>query len=488
MDQTALRLSIAFRSFDEATFQADRLDRTGDTEPMMIAAVTKRGDRSDLGSMLANARTLLLRRRSPARTSPALQQDDIVAADAEVSVLGFREFIERTRSASLIERLRIRLGFPREVFERAVRPVIEGYAQFVQLPSASESRQPGNSDELFTRALEVASRALDYRRGQILPRGAAPEEIGAQAHRWTYAVFVAALLCDIATSKVDTSERLAVQLLHRLVPPPVREWLAADPALTRELLAFFSGVYSTQLGAIGGLVLRAAAESGGRDLLQRGRADRTVQVAATAVGPRDVKAEAGAEPALNTKVAAQPDSAATSTNTSGTADEETEYLEGVGEKRSGSVEQVRAVGITMAQASNAARRFMAWLQQGLADGDLRVNEAGALVHFVTEGMLLVSPRIFREFAMRFGEEGDGGPAHAPAEQDIGKFIQRQVLRADWHLRADKGVNILSYQVMRGERAVSRLSGVVIRDPARFVKPVPPINPLLVRLHEARGAA
>lgn len=46
-------------------------------------------------------------------------------------------------------------------------------------------------------------------------------------------------------------------------------------------------------------------------------------------------------------------------------------------------------------ASDAARRFMSWLQQGLADGSLRVNEPGALVHFVDAGMLLVSPRTFK---------------------------------------------------------------------------------------------
>ena len=110
------------------------------------------------------------------------------------------------------------------------------------------------------------------------------------------------------------------------------------------------------------------------------------------------------------------------------------------------------------------------------------------MHFVDEGMLLVSPRIFREFAKRFGEDGGCNSANAPGESDIGKTIQRQVLRAGWHLRAVKGVNILTYQVMRGDRAVSRLSGVVIRDPARFVKPVPPINPLLVRLREEHGDA
>ena len=104
-------------------------------------------------------------------------------------------------------------------------------------------------------------------------------------------------------------------------------------------------------------------------------------------------------------------------------------------------------------------------------------------------MLLVSPRIFREFAKRFGEDASGcAPAIAAHEPDIGKSIQRQLLRAGWHLRADNGVNILTYQVMRGDRAVSKLSGVVIRNPARFVNPVSPVNPVLVRLLAKSGNA
>ena len=455
---------------------------------MMIAAVTKRGGRSVLESVRAGTRILLLRKRSPPKPSQAQRHESIVAPDVEFSVLGFREFIERTGSASLVELLRIKLGFPREVFERAVRPVIEGYAQLAQLPSASELRPPGNPDELFTRALDVASRALDYRRGQILPRGAAPEVIGAQSHRWTYAVFVAALLCGVGRNSSDAPGTVAVQFLYRLVPPSVLEWLAADPALMRELLAFLSGVNSAQAGAIGELVLRAAGESGGRDLLQRGRADQIVQAATPALNPRDVKVEAGTAAILSAAVAAQPNPATTSTNESAIPDEETAYLDDVDDSRSGSAGQLRTADPVLAHAPAAARRFMGWLQQGLADGTFRVNEAGALVHFVAEGMLLVSPRIFREFAKRFGEDGDGGPANAPAEQDIGKFIQRQVLRADWHLRSGKGVNILTYQVMRGDRAVSRLSGVVIRNPARFVKPVSPINSLLVHVREEHGAA
>ncbi len=486
---TTLRASSLFRGFAKATITADVPDGTGNTHPTMITAVMKREGRWALGSVLAGAGTLLLGRRLPANTSLRKQEEIVIAPAAELPVLGFQALIERTRTASLVELLRIKLGFPREVFERAVSPVIQGYAEFVQLPLASEQQQHGNPDDLFTRALDIASRALDYRRGQILPRGAPPEVIGAQAHRWTYAVFVAALLSGVGKYTLNAHERLAVQLLDRFVPSSILEWLAEDPALMRELLTFLSGVNSAQAGAISELVLRAAAESGSRDLLPSGSADPTVQEAAPAVNPHGVKAEAGAAPTLNTTVAAQPDSAATTTYESATPDEEAEYLEDIDEGRSGPVEQFLTAGPVLAQAPAAARRFIGWLRQELSDGTLRVNGAGALVHFVDEGMLLVSPRIFREFAKRFGEDGSGcRPAIAALEPDIGKSIQRQLLRAGWHLRANNGVNILTYQVMRGDRAVSKLSGVVIRNPARFVNPVPSINPVLVRLLAQSGDA
>jgi len=175
------------------------------------------------------------------------------------------------------------------------------------------------------------------------------------------------------------------------------------------------------------------------------------------------------------------------TDESSLPDEEPEYLEDVDDGHGAPGRTVPATDPPLTQSPDTAHRFMAWLQQGLADGTLRVNQAGALVHFVDEGMLLVSPRIFREFAKRIDEDG-GSTANAPGEPDIGKLIQRQVLRAGWHLRADKGVNILTYQVMRGNRAASRLSGVVIPNPARFIDPVPPVNPLLVRSREERGDA
>jgi len=44
------------------------------------------------------------------------------------------------------------------------------------------------------------------------------------------------------------------------------------------------------------------------------------------------------------------------------------------------------------------KRFWNWLANGLAEGSITVNQSGSPVHFVEQGMLLVTPAIFREYA------------------------------------------------------------------------------------------
>jgi hypothetical protein len=489
---------------------ADALEGTGNTHPMLITTAMQRDDRPAPECVQAG-------------TDAKLRGETAGGQIAELPVLGFPALVKHTRTAALIDLLRIKLGYPREVFDRAVSPVIAGYAEFVQLLPALAAQHHSHQGGLYVQALKVASRALDYRRGQILPRGAAPEVIGAQAHRWTYAVFVAALLHDVGKSLAGQPVMiqdgqgvrapwaplagsmpacgavyyrlglpgsavmhgapyagLPMSLLNQVVPPSVLDWLAADPGLMRELTAFLSGDPSVRAGAISGLALRAAAELGCCELKPDGRNDSAVEATAPATTPVDVDSENVAEDLAATTVAV---------DVPGLPDPETEYLEDVEEHSSGTALESRMAEPWVAQAPPAARRFIEWVQRGLSDGTLRVNVAGALVHFVDEGMLLVSPRIFREFAERYGEDSNGSAlVCAAGEPDIGLFIQRQVLRAGWHLRTDQGVNFLTYQVMRGKRAVSRLSGVVIPNPVRFVDPVPPVNPLLVRLAVEPGAA
>ncbi|GKS92660.1 MobH family relaxase [Acidovorax sp. SUPP2539] len=127
------------------------------------------------------------------------------------------------------------------------------------------------------------------------------------------------------------------------------------------------------------------------------------------------------------------------------------------------------------EPSEVAIAFMRWLQNGLASREIKHNETGAAVHFVEEGMALVSPLIFKLYARETG----------PADQAdaTGLQVQREVIKAGWHRMTSgqgKGrVNILRYQVMgRGGASVGRLAAVVLSEPDRWVVPVPPPNPVL----------
>jgi len=124
--------------------------------------------------------------------------------------------------------------------------------------------------------------------------------------------------------------------------------------------------------------------------------------------------------------------------------------------------------------SALARQFMVWLNQGLLDGTFLVNKPDALVHGVAEGLLLASPRIFREFA----KQQVPGPGSAA---DAAKRVQRQVLREGWHLRGDHGVNILCYGYRRSEPGATRINGIVMLEPQRFIHRLPAIDSMLVRV-------
>lgn len=127
-------------------------------------------------------------------------------------------------------------------------------------------------------------------------------------------------------------------------------------------------------------------------------------------------------------------------------------------------------------ASAAAMGFMRWLQGGLADGSLKYNESGAPVHFVEAGIALVSPVIFREYALIHGEpEPQDSSKNGP--QHVGLRIQREVIRAGWHLPSPQsGGNIWTFQVSRrGGSKTGKLSALILADARRWVVEPPPPN-------------
>lgn len=120
-----------------------------------------------------------------------------------------------------------------------------------------------------------------------------------------------------------------------------------------------------------------------------------------------------------------------------------------------------------------AMAFLTWLQQGLASRSLKYNETGAMIHFTAEGMALVSPLVFKAYVAD-EESVNDAESEAQALQ-----LQREVIKAGWHLMGPGKTNILRYQVLgRGGVPVGKLSAVVLIRPERWVMPVPPSNPVL----------
>jgi hypothetical protein len=413
-----------------------------------------------------------------------------IASGAAPSILGTVQPVMDAQSlintlgvANAISVLRIKLAFPPEVFALAARPLIDGHAEFVQMLPVSGSGRFGTLGGQLSRALATAIRALDRRRSQILPRGAAPEVIGAQAHRWTYAVFVAALLRDLPqvsqgmqvwmqmgtgiprawspaagpmracgalgyrfetlpggalSDEVDTA--IALRLFERCVPAPIQDWFRDDQALMAELRACLSG-RADPAGVISELV--------------------ACDVARSSLAPAPAVSPVPKVPAAIAVGVVRAPKAQTVTTV-----DSPEFLE-----------EVTPVD------SALAGQFMAWLRQGVLAGALPVNTPEALVYVVAEGLLLASPRIFREFAKQIG---GSEPLF-----DAARRVQREVLREGWHLRSDRGLSIFCYEKGcyakgRSDPETTRINGIVIREPQRFIQPLPAIDPALVRVVDGVG--
>ncbi|WP_019568999.1 MobH family relaxase [Thioalkalivibrio sp. ALMg13-2] len=108
-----------------------------------------------------------------------------------------------------------------------------------------------------------------------------------------------------------------------------------------------------------------------------------------------------------------------------------------------------------------------WIRRGVADGSLFVNTREARVHVVPEGVLLVSPRIFRDFAAATGHEWSAA--------------QKRFQKLGVHAKSPEGTNIYRYLV-QGERQGGRINGLLIPDMSAVFGPDwnPSPNPHLAR--------
>ena len=99
---------------------------------------------------------------------------------------------------------------------------------------------------------------------------------------------------------------------------------------------------------------------------------------------------------------------------------------------------------------NVGGQFLDWVVAGLQDRSLDYNNPGARVHVVTEGALLVSPRIFKDFAK----------LHKDIES--WEVVQKRFLKLGLHQRSEGGLNVHKYRIS-GANNSATVMGILIRD-------------------------
>ena len=249
------------------------------------------------------------KRRGTVALLPATPMEQVARPANQIAVMSMAELVDTTRTERLLRSLEQRTRFSRAMFNRDCGCVLEALADYVQMLPASECHHHAQPGGLWTHLLEVADAALTFRGGIEMPQGATTEERKRLEHRWTYAVFCAALLHDIGKPVTDlrvtlyahdpragrrwaplagpmrahgashysvefveaaerdyqAHQKLAAMLLHQFVPARLVRWLSEEGDVLNQLLAYLSGEASD--GPIGTLIKKADSDSVSRNLL-----------------------------------------------------------------------------------------------------------------------------------------------------------------------------------------------------------------------------
>jgi integrating conjugative element relaxase (TIGR03760 family) len=208
-------------------------------------------------------------------TGPTAPTKDVLPVLAAADLLAVPHRAKHLRD---IERL---AGIPSAHFDTLYRSAVESFTRWVQQLPVSEAHHHADPGGMLDHTLQVVVRAMAKRRVHLLPHGADPETITREQHRWTYAVFSAALLHDIGKPAVHQHvqlidgdrreqgrwdawsgpmplgmwyrvtfvrgchdrlhETVSPLLAHLILPQAALSWLAEDQQVLHEWLAAIGG-------------------------------------------------------------------------------------------------------------------------------------------------------------------------------------------------------------------------------------------------------
>lgn len=133
------------------------------------------------------------------------------------------------------------------------------------------------------------------------------------------------------------------------------------------------------------------------------------------------------------------------------------------------------------QTRENAEKFFKWIQQGLGDGSLTYNESDAVIHFVPEGIALITPKVFKLYLE--SNEFIGPLGNSP---DAMRALQKEVQKGGYIARnASNKSSFYMYRVRQSDGTLSgfRLTTYLVPNPQAYIRPVPSPNTLLVSADE-----
>jgi integrating conjugative element relaxase (TIGR03760 family) len=136
-------------------------------------------------------------------------------------VVDSQRLLSRSEVAQLVSSIISKSGFSAGNVERDLIPMIQGYAEFVQMLPASEAHHHAQPGGMLQHTLEVLDFALSYRRSYMLPLGAGAERVNELKHVWTMAVILVAMFHDIGK---PMSDLVVTMYAHHGVPREGRRW------------------------------------------------------------------------------------------------------------------------------------------------------------------------------------------------------------------------------------------------------------------------
>ena len=118
------------------------------------------------------------------------------------------------------------------------------------------------------------------------------------------------------------------------------------------------------------------------------------------------------------------------------------------------------------KAKQTGQQFLQWMRQQIVDEKISINTVNAPLHTVDEGLLLVSPAIFRRYSLNID--------HLELND-----IQRGFQSLGIHKVTAAKKNIWTYR-LQGEKREHKLNGMLIADPLSVLEldALPEANPLL----------